>query len=315
MMDLRRLRLLKELKHRGTITAVAAALSYSPSAISQQLGLLEKEVGTPLLERVGRGVRLTQAAEILVARTEAILEQIELAEADIAASTSNPSGTIRVASFQSAAMALLPATLEHLAVAHPALQVHVTQMEPEESLPGLAAGEVDVAIAERYPGQSRPFPPALDAMELANDTLRVALPDGWSRSTTRLSLPALESMPWVMEPQGTTARRWATDMCRSAGFEPDVRFQSSDLLLHIRLVETGQAVALLPDLVWGGGRPSVDVRPLPRGARRQILTVVRRGAGEDPRVKALRQHLAQAAHGLSRRRPGVRGRPTTSGQS
>src|SRR5690349_9657234 len=114
MLDMHRLRLLRELKHRGTLAAVAAALSYSPSSISQQLSLLETEVGVPLLEPVGRRVRLTPQAEILVGHAEALLERLEQAEADVAASLTELTGTLRVASFQTASLAVLPAALTRL---------------------------------------------------------------------------------------------------------------------------------------------------------------------------------------------------------
>jgi DNA-binding transcriptional LysR family regulator len=126
MFDLHRLRLLRELKHRGTLAAVAAALSYSPSSISQQLSQLESEVGVRLLEPVGRRVRLTPRAEILIAHTEAVLERLEQAEADIAASLTDLTGTLRIASFQTAALALVPTALTLLREAHPNLRIHVT---------------------------------------------------------------------------------------------------------------------------------------------------------------------------------------------
>ena len=99
-----------------------------------------------------------------------------------------------------------------------------------------------------------------------------------------------------MEPQGTPAGLWAMALCRNAGFEPDVRFESSDLLLHLRLVELGHAAALLPDLVWGGRPPTVDLRPLPAGqGARTVVTVVRRGRGQHPAIRACRRALAAAA--------------------
>lgn len=135
MFDLHRLRLLRELKHRGTLAAVASALSYAPSSVSQQLSQLEAEVGVPLLEPVGRRVRLTEQAEILVAHTEAVLARLERAEAEIAASLTDLAGTLRIASFQTAALALIPAALGLLRDQHPRLRVHVTHMEPENAPP------------------------------------------------------------------------------------------------------------------------------------------------------------------------------------
>ncbi|MEV6117793.1 LysR substrate-binding domain-containing protein [Streptomyces sp. NPDC052109] len=298
MFDLHRLRLLRELKHRGTLAAVAAALSYAPSSVSQQLSQLEAEVGVPLLEPVGRRVRLTEQAEILVAHTEAVLERLERAEADIAASLTDLTGTLRIAAFQTAALALVPTALGLLRERHPGLRVHLTQREPEKALPGLQARDFDLVLAEEYPGNPNPRPPELEQQDLLDDTLHLALPgpDGTRYPRGALAvLRSLGSRPWVMEPEGTAARRWAVALCRDAGFEPDVRFETTDLLLHLRLVEQGHAAAFLPALVWDGRPPPVALRHLPRGRRtRRIFTVVRRGRSRHPAVLACRDALLRA---------------------
>ncbi|MGV9457237.1 LysR substrate-binding domain-containing protein [Streptomyces sp. NPDC003635] len=298
MFDLHRLRLLRELKHRGTLAAVAAALSYAPSSVSQQLSQLEAEVGVPLLLPVGRRVRLTEQAEILVAHTEAVLERLERAEADIAASLTDLTGTLRVASFQTAALALVPTALGLLRDLHPHLRVHVTHMEPERALPALLARDFDLVLAEEYPGDPNPRPAELEQRDLLDDALHLALPEAHDGSDTDGPLTALRALadhPWVMEPEGTAARHWATTLCRDAGFEPDVRFETTDLLLHLRLVEQRLAAAFLPDLVFGAGAPTVALCPLPRGRRtRRIFTVVRRGRGRHPAVRACQDALLQA---------------------
>ncbi|MFF4223363.1 LysR substrate-binding domain-containing protein [Streptomyces sp. L500] len=300
MFDLHRLRLLRELKHRGTLAAVAAALSYSPSSVSQQLSQLESEVGVRLLEPVGRRVRLTPQAEILVAHTEAVMERLERAEADIATSLTDLTGTLRVAAFQTAALTLVPVMLGLLREAHPRLRVHVTQMEPERALLALQARDFDLVVAEEYPGHPTPRPAGLEQEHLLDDPLRLALPTppAAAGGGPTAALRALAGRPWVMEPEGSAARHWATTLCRAAGFEPDVRFESTDLLLHLRLVEEGHAAAFLPDLVWNGRPPTVGLRELPRGrGTRTILTAVRRGGGRHPAVEACRDALRQAAGG------------------
>ncbi|MEV5551506.1 LysR substrate-binding domain-containing protein [Streptomyces sp. NPDC052309] len=298
MFDLHRLRLLRELKHRGTLAAVAAALSYAPSSVSQQLSQLEAEVGVPLLEPVGRRVRLTEQAEILVAHTEAVLERLERAEADIATSLADLTGTLRIASFQTAALALIPVALGLLRERHPHLRVHVTQMEPERSLPALQARDFDLVLAEEYPGNPNPRSAELEQEDLLDDPLRLALPepaDAPDSSGPTAALRSLAHHPWVMEPEGTAARHWAMTLCRNAGFEPDVRFDTTDLLLHLRLVEQGHAAAFLPDLVWSGRPPAVPLRELPRGQRaRRVFTVVRRGRSRHPAILACREALRQA---------------------
>ncbi|MEU1198255.1 LysR family transcriptional regulator [Streptomyces sp. NPDC005813] len=302
MFDLHRLRLLRELKHRGTLAAVAAALSYSPSTVSQQLSLLESEVGVPLLEPVGRRVRLTEQAEILVEHTEAVLRRLEQAEADIATSLAELTGTLRIATFQTAALALVPAALTGLRDTHPRLRIHVTQTEPEKALPALVARDFDLVVAEEYPGHPDPLPAGTEREDLCEDTLRLARPRAFAtRDTAHGARPgevlrAAAEDPWVMEPEGTPARHWAMTQCRDAGFEPDVRFESTDLLLHQRLVEQGHAVAFLPDLVRSGNAPTVPLTPLPHGrGSRKIFTAVRGGRAGHPAIVACRQALRQAA--------------------
>ncbi|MDN3263422.1 LysR family transcriptional regulator [Streptomyces sp. CSDS2] len=299
MFDLHRLRLLRELKHRGTLAAVATALSYAPSTVSQQLSQLEAEVGVRLLEPVGRRVRLTAQAEILVAHTEAVLERLERAEADIAASLTDLTGTLRIASFQTAALALVPTALGLLRDRHPHLRVHVTHMEPEAALPALQARDFDLVLTEEYPGNPNPRPAELEQEELLDDRLHLALPTPAGAPDADGPTAALRSLadhPWVMEPEGTAARHWAMTLCRDAGFEPDVRFETTDVLLHQRLVEQKHAAAFLPDLVWSGRTPTVSLRPLPRGRHtRRISTVVRRGGSRHPAVLACRDALRRAA--------------------
>jgi DNA-binding transcriptional LysR family regulator len=293
VLDLHRLRLLRELKHRGTLAAVADALAYTPSAISQQLSVLEAEAGVPLLERAGRRVRLTPAAERLVEHAEAILERLEQARADLDASAASIGGTVRVAAFHTTAHAVIPATLSALAAAHPALRVEVTEREPETSLPGLIAHEFDLALLEEYPGHPQRRHPELDYHQLVTDPMRLAQP----ASAPPLVLSDLAAHPWILEPPGTTARHWATAVCRAAGFEPDVRYQSTDLFLHLRLVRTGHAVALLPGLLPAD--PAIHLSELPGSPARRIYATTRRGASQHPALAAVRQALTTAIQAVS----------------
>lgn len=306
MLDVRRLRLLRELKIRGTLAGVAAALAYSPSAVSQQLALLEKEAGVELLQKVGRRVRLTAQGEILVEHTTHLLELLELAEADLTASRTTVSGTVRVAVFQSAAHAVIPRALSYLADEFPELRVEVTEREPERGLFEVSARDFDLVLAEQYPGHTRGHWPDLDRLSLATDALRLAVPpadigaDSSPDSTTELVARQIEQLsdaadlPWVMEPAGTASRQWATQACRSAGFEPDVRFETADLIAHIRLIESGNAVGILPDLVWAGRMPDVRLLDLPGNPERTLFSAARRSSANRPGVLAVRAALGRA---------------------
>jgi DNA-binding transcriptional LysR family regulator len=294
MLDVRRLRLLVELSQRGTLAAVAEALSYSPSSVSQQLSLLEREAGVPLLVQVGRRVQLTPQAEVLVAHARAVLDRLEEAESDVARSLTTVGGTVRIAVFQSAAHAIVPQALTLLRAEHPDLRVEVTEREPELALFDVAARDFDLVIAEQYPGHTRAHRDDLDRVHLAADTIRLALPPAAANAAS--ALPAASDLPWVLEPAGTASREWAEQLCRDAGFEPDVRFETADLMAHIRLIRSGNAVGLLPDLVWAGEVPSVMLVDLPGHPQREVFSSTRRAAATRPAVVACRDALARAAH-------------------
>ncbi|WP_394554045.1 LysR family transcriptional regulator [Agromyces sp. MMS24-JH15] len=293
MLDVRRLRLLVELHRRGTLAAVAEALSYSPSSVSQQLGVLEREAGVPLLVQAGRRVQLTPQALVLVGHAAAILDRLEEAEADVARSLTAVGGTVRIAVFQSAAHAVLPGALTLLAEEHPALRVEVVEREPEAGLVEVAARDVDLALAEQYPGRTRPLVPGLDRVPLVSDAIRVALPPADAPHPPRLA--DLAARAWVLEPRGTASREWAEQLCRSAGFEPDVRYETADLTAHIRLIRSGNAVGLLPDLVWAGEPSDLALVAPPGSPHREVFSSARLAGAARPAVVAVREALGRAA--------------------
>lgn len=291
MYDVRRLRLLKELADRGTLAEVAAALHFSPSSVSQQLALLEQEVGVPLLVPSGRRVALTPEAQALADRAGEVLALLERAESEIAARTTAVAGTVRLAIFQSAAIALLPATLTTMAREHPGVRVEVVQHEPEAALQRTATRDFDLVVAEEYPGHATARHEGLDRRPLVQDPLRLLVPD----ASPIGALADAADAAWVLEPRGAASRHWAEQQCRLAGFEPDVRYESADLEVHMRLVESGHAVAMLPDLVWSGrAAPGRPVLP-PGSPERRIFTAARTSGADRPAVVALRRALEEAA--------------------
>jgi DNA-binding transcriptional LysR family regulator len=295
MLDVRRLRLLRELSVRGTLAAVASALNQSPSSVSQQLAQLEREVGVELLRKSGRRVHLTAQAELLVEHTAAVLERLELAESELSATFTAATGVVRVAVFQSAALALMPRALALLAAEHPQLRVEMTQREPETALYETWVRDFDLVIAEQYPGHAAPHHPELDRVRLTGDAISLAVAPG---SSIR-SIADAAGSAWVMEPRGAASRHWAEQACRQAGFEPDVRFETADLQAHIRLIESGNAVALLPDLVWTERARTVQLLPLDGDPRRTVFTAVRRATVRSPGIIAVREALARTADALA----------------
>ncbi|AWS45012.1 LysR family transcriptional regulator [Streptosporangium sp. 'caverna'] len=174
MLDIRRLRLLRELSRRGTITAVAEALAFTPSAVSQQLAVLEREAGVALLERTGRRVVLTAAGIALVGHAEAVLERLERASAELAAARTGLTGTIRIGAFPTATRAILPAAFATLAREHPGLEPMVDEIDPAEVAPRLRAGDLDVALVHEYDFVPAPPDLALDTEDLLEEPMYLA---------------------------------------------------------------------------------------------------------------------------------------------
>lgn len=295
MLDVRRLRILRELKIRGTLAEVATAMSFSPSAVSQQLTLLEKETGVTLLRRVGRRVQLTPQAEILVEHTADLLDTLERAEADLSASLVSVSGTVRVAVFQSAALALMPSALTTIRRDFPDVRIEMIQREPETALRETWARDFDMVVAEQYPEHAAPRHPGLDKKNLTTDAIRLACPPVTSQIHAVANVADAHDLPWVMEPHGAASRHFAEQACRRAGFEPDVRYQTADLQAQIRLIESGNAVGLMPDLVWEGKDTTCRLVELPEKPRRTIFTSVRSAGTRHPAVAAFRAALEEAA--------------------
>lgn len=289
------MRLLRELAQRGTVTSVAVALAYSPSAVSQQLAVLEEEIGTRLFEPDGRRIRLTEQAHILVAHTATVLEQLERAETDILASLDTVVGTIRLATVQTAALALVPAMLTSLAGDYPGLQVQLTQAEPEVALPGLLAREFDLVCGENYVDYPTSRSSEMNFDVVAEDPIRVAFlrpPEG--REPSEVTLIDLAGSPWVLEPEGSPGRDWAMAACRQAGFEPRVAHETPDVLVQTQLVASGHAVAFLPDLTWFDREPRFHLRQMAASHVRQIVTTCRAGSHRNPALVAVRGALRQA---------------------
>src|SRR3954463_1499584 len=219
MLDLRRLRLLRELSARGTIGAVADPPSSSPSAVSQQLAQLEKEAGVPLLERAGRNVRLTAAAQTRVHHTDVLLARMEEAEADLEATTEEITGTVRVAAIQSAGLYLLAPALNGLSPGHPALRVEVTDAEPETTMPALALGSLDLVLGDEYPFLPRPPDPRLDLEPLLEERFRIMLPAEHPEAAHGgpVALSALRGDPWAIGKDDSHYGELTIRACRALG--------------------------------------------------------------------------------------------------
>jgi DNA-binding transcriptional LysR family regulator len=298
MLDLRRLLLLRELDARGTIAAVAEALSYSPSAVSQQLTQLEHEAGVELLERVGRNVRLTEAALLLVGHTDALLARMERAEAEVARASAEPRGIVRVASFQTVAVALLPRALSRLARDHPQLSVEYLEAEAEESLPLVVKGTLDLAIGEEYEHAPRPRDAALERRDIVHDPILIAVPDDHHLARgAEIALADLAGERWATSRTGTALAEMVAGACRTlGGFEPEIRYRANNMGTLLRLVGSGNAVAMIPGLGNVAGDAGVAVRRVAEEPlARRIFIAVRRVSSPRPALAAVAAALAETA--------------------
>ena len=300
MLDLQRLRLLHELDARGTIAAVAEALRFTPSAVSQQLAVLEREAGVPLLERAGRGVRLTDAAIVLVRHAEVLLERAELAQAELAAATGRVAGTGRIASFQSVALYIAIPAMQALAREAPNLRCELIEAEPEQSLPALALGDVDLVLADEWQHQPLARPAGVEREDLCLDPVYLVLPEDHPaarRHRHAVPLAELAGEAWTTGHRETGWEEITNRTCRElGGFDPDIRHRTNDSVTSLALVAQGQAVTLLPKLVRLDMPPHVAVRAIAEGSvHRTIFTATRAADARRPSVQALLAAVRAAA--------------------
>lgn len=273
---------------------MAEALHLSASGVSAQVSRLEREIGVPLVAKVGRGLRLTEAGARLAERGRTLLVEMEQAEADLRELSGDVTGTLKVAAFQSTALLLLPEVLA-AQDAHPGLRIELVQAEPERAVPALLAGDFDLVIAEEYPGVPPWIPTETDRHELGEDPLSAVVAE--TLLDGRALTAAGGRLPWVMEARGSAAREWAELTCRRLGFEPDIRYESDDLLVHLELIQRGLAAGMLPALL--AARAGDGLRWLPAGAARTVLTLTRRGSERLPAIRRVRSELRAAFRAAS----------------
>jgi DNA-binding transcriptional LysR family regulator len=299
MLDPRRLRVLREFAAQGTVAAAADALSFTPSAVSQQLATLQREAGVQLFERVGRRLELTAAGRALADDAVAVLSRLEEAEAALAARTGEVRGTVRIAAFQTATLSVVLPALSRLAAAHPELRVELLEDEAERALPMVERGTLDLAIAEEYEHAPRRRRPGLDHLDLRSDEMVLVLPREHPRAAGRgpVALASLADAAWATAQPGTAFADTFARLCRSlGGFEPDIKHRANDIRILVDLIAARQAVAILPALGRPEDDPRVAVRPMAEGAyRRRIFVALRSAARKRPSLVAVLDALRAEA--------------------
>ena len=265
MLDVRRMRVLREVALRGSFSAAADSLSFTQSAISQQIAALEREAGTVLVERSARGVRLTEAGEALVRHTEAILGRLAEAEAEIEDIAGLRGGRLRLAAFESAAATVMPLAIARFSKAHPAVELSMTLMEPEASLPAMRMGDIDLAITF---GGGAPEDRESDGFEhvhLLEDPMYLVLAADHPLARKRgVRLADLAGEAWIGGPADCECNRLMSGACVRAGFAPRIAFETDDYTAVQGFVAAGVGVSIIAELGLRSVRDDIVVRPLGR---------------------------------------------------
>jgi DNA-binding transcriptional LysR family regulator len=296
MLNVHRMRLLREVASHGSIAAAAEALYLTPSAVSQQLAVLEREAGTPLLERAGRSVRLTFAGERLVAHTERVLTALEEAEADLSSISQGVAGSLRTCAFPTAARALLVPALALMQQRFSHLELSMVDMEPEESLPMLKTGELDVVLTYGFDRLPEELDPGIERRLLLAEPLYVALPVTHPLASGPVRIADFSNDSWVVGRDGSPFLEVMERVGNDAGFKPRVNLHSNDYQVILASVEAGLGVALVPPLAFFAEYSGVVYHlPTDVAVQRYVLAAIRSGSAKRPAIGALLTTLATIA--------------------
>jgi DNA-binding transcriptional LysR family regulator len=300
VLNVGRLNILREVARCGSFSAAAEALSYSQSAVSQQIATLEAETGVTLLERHARGVRPTAAGKLLIEHTEGILARLQAAEAELAAVAGLRGGQLRMASFPTAGATLMPLAIVNFRAQYPDVELTLAEGEPDEIAPRLRAGEFDLALLYQFGGPQDTESTGAEtymSVELLEDPMYLALPGNHRLARkSALRLSDLADQAWVQTSRSSACARYVVRSCHAAGFEPKVSFESDDYQTVQGLVAAGVGVALIPGLALSPAREDLVIRALaPYPLVRQVIASAPSGSRLAPAAPAMLGALQAAA--------------------
>src|SRR4051812_47631645 len=303
MLDVRRMRVLREVAVRGSFSAAAEALSFTQSAVSQQIAALEREAGTVLVQRSARGVRLTEAGEALVRHADAILARLGEAEAELEAIAGLRGGRLRMAAFESAAASLMPPAIAAFRAAHPGIELSLILAEPEDSAPLLKSGELDLALG--FDSRVRGEADGITRHQLLSDPLFLVLPADHPLARKRnLRLADLADDPWIAGTNDCECNRLIGRACAVAGFEPRIAFQTDDYTAMQGFVAAGVGVSLIAELGLTVVRDDIAVRSLGREPPvRGVYAATPADGHRTPATQAMLEILTDVAARYESRRP------------
>ncbi|WP_181783635.1 LysR family transcriptional regulator [Pseudonocardia pini] len=301
-LSLSRLRMLRELYRRGTVTAAAASLHYTASAVSQQLAQLEREVGGTLFERLGRRVRFTELGLVLTEHAEEILGSVERAELALEEARDERSVRLTAGVWASVTSGLLPAALTRLAETHPGIRVSTRELTPEETAGAVRDGALDFSFVIDYSGHPMSWDPALSREVVAVEQLYAAVPAG-SVTGAEVALVDLADRPWILAGPRSHFGRAVRNACRRAGFEPRTIHEAEEQFTALALVAGGLGVTLVSDLGLAQCPPGVDVLPLTEPVLRTVSIAYRTRAVRRPAFQHVIAAVREAAQELGLAEP------------
>src|SRR4051812_21647989 len=303
MLDVRRMRVLREVAVRGSFSAAAEALSFTQSAVSQQIAALEREAGTVLVQRNARGVRLTEAGEALVRHADAILTRLGEAEAELEAIAGLRGGRLRLAAFESAASTLMPLAIAAFRAEHPGVELSLILSEPDESEPLLKSGELDLALG--FDARLRTDVDGIARTHLISDPMFLVLPADHPLARKRnLRLADLADDAWIAGTRDYECNRLINRACAVAGFEPRIAFESDDYTAMQGFVAAGVGVSLIAELGLTSVRDDIVIRGLGRETPvREVYAATLVDAHRTPATQAMLEILGAVATRYEARRP------------
>lgn len=299
MLNVNRLKILREVAERGTITAAAEVLWITPPAVSQQLAALERETGVKLLEKAGRRVRLTEAGHRLVADSERIFAALEETEAALKAGTKGVAGRLQVSAFPTAARAMLVPALVTMLEEHPRLRVTMVDLEPEESLPALKTGQLDLVVTYQWDVLPDIEDAGIEREQLLVEPTYLAMPKSHPSAGAPVRLKEFADAQWIVGRDSTSMIDLVVAASNRAGYQPKTDLHSMDFQVILAAVNAGLGVALVPPLALITDYPNVAFQPIAdMPLHRRIHASIRRGSGGDPAIAAMLVQLRAVSSGL-----------------
>ncbi|MFI6350968.1 LysR family transcriptional regulator [Streptomyces sp. NPDC050560] len=306
MLNVERLRVLDALARHGSVSGAAAGLHVTTSAVSQQMAKLEHEAGQRLLAKHGRGIRLTDAGQLLAQHAARILSQLELAQADLEAQRGQAVGELRIAAFPTAARGLLPTALATLRERHPGLRARSREEEPQRAVAGVVRGDLDLAVVLDWYNKPLPLPAGLAKAAVLDDPTDVALPEKHPLAgLAEIDLEQLADDDWITWPEGEFCDEWLLFTLRASGVEPCVAHRAGEQHTQLALVGAGLGVCVAPRLGRDPVPPGVRTVPVRQRVRRQVYAVWRADGDRRPSVRAAVEALRGAGEHFAAQQRGA----------